>query len=378
MLQRVSLQHFKALADVETSLEPLTVFVGPNACGKSSLLEGIELLSRLGCPHPGEDTWPLGRPDLLFAGAPRRWQTNSLSDAGLFLRVESEQSAVSLFTNADEAQASRRYTVALPEESLEFRHGTLPERAHERLSAQPLLRWMGRAQKLQLDPGQLAAPAYSEEEVPTISPSGAGLAAVLAHLASTAPDALSAIAADLQAVVPITRRLRMPRAEVTLREHEIVTFGDQQVRRELKRAVWGNRLEVEVEGEGFIPAGQLSEGTLLILGLLATVHGPKPPHLLLIDDLERALHPDAQRELIGLLRRFLRERPGMQILCTSHSPYLLDSFEGSEVRVMRLNEHGNTVCRPLTDHPDWERFQDDLRPGEFWSTVSEQWVTAPS
>ena len=44
MLTRLRARGFKALRDVEVELEPLTVIVGPNACGKTSVLEVIELV----------------------------------------------------------------------------------------------------------------------------------------------------------------------------------------------------------------------------------------------------------------------------------------------------------------------------------------------
>ncbi len=47
MLQKVGFQNFLALRNVELTLEPFTVIVGPNASGKSSILEGIQRISYL-------------------------------------------------------------------------------------------------------------------------------------------------------------------------------------------------------------------------------------------------------------------------------------------------------------------------------------------
>ncbi|HMR06990.1 MAG TPA: AAA family ATPase, partial [Polyangiaceae bacterium] len=40
-----------------------------------------------------------------------------------------------------------------------------------------------------------------------------------------------------------------------------------------------------------LPTHAASEGTLLALALLAAVHSGDPPDVLLLDDLDRALHP---------------------------------------------------------------------------------------
>ena len=48
MLKRVHVKGYKSLADVEVTLETLTVLFGPNAAGKSNFLDALQLLTRLG------------------------------------------------------------------------------------------------------------------------------------------------------------------------------------------------------------------------------------------------------------------------------------------------------------------------------------------
>ena len=47
MIRRVKVQGYKSLADVEVELQPLTVFIGPNAAGKSNFFDVLGLLSRM-------------------------------------------------------------------------------------------------------------------------------------------------------------------------------------------------------------------------------------------------------------------------------------------------------------------------------------------
>ena len=74
------------------------------------------------------------------------------------------------------------------------------------------------------------------------------------------------------------------------------------------------------------------------------------------------------------LERLLGARPELQVICTTHSPYLLDNFETEEVVVVSADEKGYTHAAPLSDHPDYVRFKELMRAGEFWSTVGESWV----
>jgi AAA15 family ATPase/GTPase len=47
MLKRLRVQGFKSLADIEFEFPALTVLFGPNASGKSNLLDALLTLSRL-------------------------------------------------------------------------------------------------------------------------------------------------------------------------------------------------------------------------------------------------------------------------------------------------------------------------------------------
>ena len=46
MIRKVSIRNFKCLRAVQIELERFTVFVGPNASGKSSILQAMDLLCR--------------------------------------------------------------------------------------------------------------------------------------------------------------------------------------------------------------------------------------------------------------------------------------------------------------------------------------------
>jgi predicted ATP-dependent endonuclease of OLD family len=96
--------------------------------------------------------------------------------------------------------------------------------------------------------------------------------------------------------------------------------------------------------------------------------------LLLLDDIDRGLHPRAQRALVTLLHTIQQSRPDLQIVCTTHSPFVLDLFDPADVRVMRRDPEGLAHCQELIRHPNWPKWQSTLKAGEFWSFVGEDWV----
>jgi predicted ATPase len=210
--------------------------------------------------------------------------------------------------------------------------------------------------------------------VRSVATDGSNLAAVLTDLAVTWPDRFHAIQAGLRAVVPSVERVRLVRAPVRRTEWETITVDRERLSRPVTREYAGYELVFDMRGAPNIPARLASEGTLLVLGLLTVMHASEPPSLVLIDDLDRALHPRAQTDLLKQLRALLEARPELQIVATSHSPYLLDDLRFEEIRLTTLDEDGAAWCAPLTEHPDYPRWKDYMRPGEFWSMVAEEWV----
>jgi hypothetical protein len=238
----------------------------------------------------------------------------------------------------------------------------------------PLQKALGGALFLRLSARQLAAPSYLEEEVPALRSDGEGLASVLNDLASSAPEAMAAIDEALRAVVPSIRRVHTERASVRRLETEHIVVDGQPLPRIRERQYWGHRVVLDTtSGEG-IPIQAASEGTVLTLGLLAVLLGRTRPRLLLLDDVDRALHPKAQEDLVAQLRKILAERPELQIVATSHSPYLLDALRFEEVRLTALRDDGSVACAPLTDHPEYQQWKDQVRPGELWTSAAETWV----
>lgn len=72
-----------------------------------------------------------------------------------------------------------------------------------------------------------------------------------------------------------------------------------------------------------LPGWLLSSGTLRILALLSMFDTPQKPSVLFVDEIENGLDP----RTIGLLLNEIRNETttaGMQVIITTHSPYLLD------------------------------------------------------
>lgn len=374
MLQSARFTNFKALQDLSLDLERLTVLVGANGCGKTSVLEAIDLACKLREPIPDEGSYTGQRPSLLFSGshAPARLRTagpyGTLS-IGLHGSFD-----FSVATDLAPASTHDIWRLAFSGTGITFSGDTPVERNAARTFLAHL-QSLPRSIRLRLHAETIAAPSFIEPgQGPNLRPDGAGLASMLASLAARRSPALDRIEAALRTIVPRVETLRIEDETITRDEIEYVQLGGQALPRHVPRSYSGHRIELCLRGAGFLRAEAFSEGTLLALGLLTVLHADKAPSLVLIDDLDRGLHPTAQRAVFACLRQLLDARPDLQIVCTTHSPYALDCVRPEEVRILKLDADGHAHARKLTDHPEWPQWKDHLAPGEFWSSYGEDWV----
>jgi predicted ATPase len=345
MIDRVHFENFKSLQNVTIDLGRLTVLVGPNGCGKSSVLQAMHLLSQK------EHAYIYDQSD---REVPQRLMyRNSHGDMVLSLRN----------SDGDELRVEvRREPGKSVDENL-----IRPRNRSEELASLTYLH---------LDARKMAQASVTEDEIPRITFDGDGLASALAWMKGAAEDELAQITSDLRQVVPGVRRIRTLRARVANRRVEKVDIDGQPVWRPIDETRIGDRFAVEFDDGSEIPSDLLSEGTVLALGLLTKLREPGRPRLFLLDDIDRGLHLGAQVKLVQVLRELMKLDPELQIVCTTHSPYLLDLFEPAEVRVLVLDAERRTHARPLTEHPDFGKWKFGTQTGELWAALGEEWVLA--
>ncbi|NJK33028.1 MAG: ATP-binding protein [Deltaproteobacteria bacterium] len=109
----------------------------------------------------------------------------------------------------------------------------------------------------------------------------------------------------------------------------------------------------------------------MALGLHTLLAGPRPPRLLLLDDVDRGLHPAAQRALVLQLQEVASART--KIVCTSHSPYVLDPLPIEAVRIVLADrDTGATTVVRMQDHPEWGKWSKTMSPADFWQYAGDE------
>lgn len=375
MLTAASFRRFKALEHVDLRLGRSTCIVGANASGKTSVLEGLDCLTRLAAPQRKNDPGR-GRVERIFSG---RFAPHRLLTAGATQPIELSLDGgwhlqVNLSVVGHDPQKSSAFVLEFVDPHGTSRLASNDPSEASRFHLHLQTAGLAPAARLRLDPTRLVAPSYSDDDVPQMGHDGAGLPSVLAYLLGTRDPALTAIETDLERIIPGSGRLSTRPARIKRSETEFIRINNEMIPRSTEHELSGQRLElVGSRGRG-IPADLLSEGTLLVIGLLTVLHTAPGVRLLLLDDIDRGLHPKAQRAVVELLLKVQHDRPELQIVCTTHSPFVLDLFDPADVRVMRRDAQGLAHCQDLTAHPRWPKWQSTLKAGEFWSFVGEDWV----
>lgn len=186
-------------------------------------------------------------------------------------------------------------------------------------------------------------------------------------------DRFRAVEEAAQRIVPGLRGLGFKRTRIEQQLPRTLTIEEQKVFVQETKITIGEELLLDFDGASGLPAHSASQGTLIVLGILAALYGPAAPPLILLEDMERALHPRAQRDLVASLRAALAAIPQLQIIATTHSPYLVDALQPEEVVVLARRPDGAVAARRLSEHPK-AKLLDVLTTGEFWAAEGEERV----
>jgi len=175
-----------------------------------------------------------------------------------------------------------------------------------------------------------------------LSKTGDNLANVVQYLSEQHPARLNAIFETL--------RRRIPRLERVLSE----PMPDGRLLLRLKDAPFADP----------VLARFASDGTLKMLAYLVVLQDPHPPQFIGVEEPENFLHPRLLPELAEECRA-ASERS--QLLVTTHSPFFLNPLRPEEVRVLYRDAQGYTQAVRVSDLPRVPQFlEEGASLGQLW------------
>jgi predicted ATPase len=109
--------------------------------------------------------------------------------------------------------------------------------------------------------------------------------------------------------------------------------------------------------------------------MLALAFDPVPPSVVCIEEIDRGFHPRLLRDVRDVLYRlshpagFGLKRAPVQVIATTHSPYLLDLFRDHPEEIVISEKIGvaATFSR-LTERTDLKELLEEGTLGDMWFT----------
>ncbi|CAN95181.1 hypothetical protein sce5018 [Sorangium cellulosum So ce56] len=357
MITSVHLHDFKGHRDSTVPLGQFTVLVGPNGSGKTSVLEALWAQGQVPNCRPSQffvEKWSIG--DLVRRGAqgPSVLISHGISNAlpwSSWLELNSSSPVAFRWIqgksdNQYQLTDSQTLSVSVPQ----------------------IAQGIGQVSMYEFDAEIIGAAAYSDQPGPDVERDGTNTAVALTAIKLGYDEDFARIEDSLRRIIPNVERVRIRQA--------IVRRPKQTFPGESERVV-GSKIFFDFRGAPGVPAHAASEGTLITLALLTVLHGPNRPSVLLLDDFAESLHPQAQMELVRLIKRLLEEFKDLQIVATTHSPYILDELDPAQVIAFALRKDGTVALKRLSEHPQAEQMKGALSTGQLWSLDPERaWVSA--
>lgn len=319
MIASVAFRNFKALRAARLDLGPFNLLIGPNGSGKTSLIQAVLQLRSLAKLPLAEETLKKANqqgPEIVFRFMP-------------------------------------------PFEAVEARLGCSSETVCDLLQVKSkdpaswaaLKTALARMRSFVLDHVALAAPSRLSDS-PALLGTGANLAAVLAWRRQHAPEEFARCETEVRRIFPEFSSFVFPSA------------ADGRVEFALALA----------DGSGRVTAGNLSQGTLYLLAILALAFEPQPPSVLCIEEIDRGIHPRLLREARDALYRLSypaatggSPRTPVQVIATTQSPYFLDLFRDHPDEIVITQKRGTEAhFERLADRTDLPELLREGSLGDMW------------
>ena len=135
---------------------------------------------------------------------------------------------------------------------------------------------------------------------------------------------------------------------------------------DMRSSLHSNTVQIFFHEEGLqhpVPSTRLSDGSLRYLCLLAVLCNPDPPPVVCIEEPEIGLHPDVIPEVAELL---VEASSHSQIFVTTHSDILIDALTDTPEAVIVCDKSEGATQLARLDADELKPWLEKYRLGELW------------
>lgn len=314
MLTKIHIQNFKSLKDVMLDLQPVNLLIGPNNSGKTNLLKALEFLKNEeigGNRGFTEHTFKHENVELQF----------KIYSSENFLEIKILKEEPGMYP-------VRQRLINGEDTNKKLSQDLLNNRDVDSLLRIIALIQLYRPNPLNFTDAQaIESSNYVNEDVSNLIP-------FFETLRDEYRENFAAIEEDLRKCIPEFQDFRFKTVDTTTNSNDKRTFKKWGLYSSISKMIYW--------------ADELSEGVLYFVALLCIIHQPNPPKLLLLEEPERGIHPRRIKEVVDFIFN-LAQMKDIQVIMTSHHPYILNEFEDipEAVFVFDKDEEGATQVRNL-------------------------------
>jgi AAA15 family ATPase/GTPase len=401
MITQLQVRNWKSFGEATLYIDPLTILIGTNSSGKSNLLEAFVFLSLTARGVDLNSIFRNGSAYGSLRGTSETLLNQSCDDNwfGLIVLFEHGEQKTK-YRYEIQCEVSDSLPIKLKSESLEqgveidgettyqylFRtteryNGHLDiEHAHEgelgsttfldlALNRSSLSRLAGSNLDREVLEGAVRTiTALSNVSLIDPSPRSMRAYSAVGNTILTDCSNVAGVLAKLPAEEVVKTHAILTKYIDLLSEKDITKVYAQTVAPLNKDAMlyieelWPGRKPTTIDAES------ASDGTLHLIGVMVAILTAKPETLVIIEEVDKGLHPSRADLLVRFLKEMALNRK-IDILCTTHNPALLDAFGNEMISnmsiVYRNDQSGLSSVKLVEDIKHFGRLLSKGRVGKL-------------
>ncbi|RKZ50667.1 MAG: hypothetical protein DRR16_09530 [Candidatus Parabeggiatoa sp. nov. 3] len=384
MIKSLYIDNFKILNDFRLNFEPVTVLIGENSVGKSTVLQALELLSYFtqGKKYGTLDNYLLNNGwavkdiksilsrkqlvifqlDIALSENVYQWRiefkvtNNKLSLVTEWIKDETEHEW--LFRKSGEAKITNRNGKRMPSVDVSFLSSGLSfldENSHKKDFSEliALKQYLNNIHFFDFSAtDKLKTPSRINDE-PVIGKFGEHLTSFLYQQPKTVLVELSKKLADY---IPFIKNIR-----ITKKHSGEVELNIQ-----------------ECFNNHFIEANYLSDGMMRILAIISLSLMGETAKTMMIEEIEDGINPYLMEKIVETLMS-IAQSEAKQFILTTHNPLILDWMLVESIYLLYRNkETGEVRAKRFSDSSTVLNNLDYMNPGEIWISFDKESIVSSS
>lgn len=355
MIEYIKIKGFKSIKKMELELKPINIFIGSNGSGKSNFISLFKLLhsifnrnlQRFVMEEKADNLLYFGRKitEKLYGKLIFTEDNNNNNNAYWFKLAQTKEGGLFISEEASGFNVSKdneyyNYFTKINIEESQFSISNFPRDKY-------LRHFLSNIQIYHFHDTSSTSMLRRECDIDDndyLKTDGRNLPAFLYYLQEEYPKLFKRIEKTIKSIAPYIDRFVLKPKRLSKNEIEL-------------------RWIEKADPNSNFNAYQFSDGTLRFIALTTVLMQPEPPEVIVIDEPELGLHPQAITKLAGLIKMTSKKT---QLIISTQSVNLVDCFETEDIVTVDRNEEENQSVFKRLDDDKLKDWLEEHTLGELW------------